>query len=394
MKILFVSTLYHPYRVGGAEKIAQIVVEAIRDAGHEPVVIATSPKAGIATGEVNGVKVYYVGLRNLYWPHAGDDGQSSVAKAVWHAVDRYNPLMARAVNDIIRTEKPAVVNTHNMTGFSTALWPVAKSHGLRIYHTLHDYSLLCPRVTMLTSSGNCAKQCRICYFYTRPSQRYSALVDGVIGVSQFTLDRHLQAGYFPNAKVKTVIHNALSAPPNVPAPSKPTGDLRIGYVGRLAPSKGVENLLQAVSRLEQSNWRLVVAGRGKPEYEAYLKQHYGNNPNIEFLGFVDPHEAYRQIDVLVVPSLWEEPLGMVVLEAYYHGLPVIASRCGGLPEIIEPGRTGILYEPSDPHGLSTALNQLLEQSSLVQEMRPWILDKAKYFEIDRLKQQYLSMLTN
>ena len=125
--------------------------------------------------------------------------------------------------------------------------------------------------------------------------------------------------------------------------------LRIGFVGRLAPTKGLESLIDALLGLGRRDWTLAIAGRGEQHYEAALKRRY-ESAQVRFLGFVDPGELYAGIDVLAVPSLWEEPLATVILEAYSYGVPVLAARRGGLPELVEHEKTGLVYEPETEPG--------------------------------------------
>jgi glycosyltransferase involved in cell wall biosynthesis len=390
MKPLFISSLYHPNQVGGAEKVVRIVAEGMLLHGHSSVVITTQQGSANRIAHVDGVKVYYIGLKNLYWPYTRKE-KPALARAFWHGVDRYNPLMARAVARVIDTEKPDVVNTHNLTGFSCAVWSVVKARRLPLVHTLHDYSLMCPRTSMFRAGQNCQGQCAACALYTAPSKRLSAKVDHVIGVSRFALERHLACGYFPNARQARVIHNAVPGGPAFEPPPEYTGrPLRLGYVGQLIPTKGIGELVRQMKAWDSSQCQLVVAGKGAAAYETMLRDEAPRN--VRFLGFVDPDEVYRAIDVLVVPALWEEPLGMTVLEAYLHGIPVIVSRRGGLPETVDEGRTGIVYEPLEPDGLRQAIDVFLRDRLLVRTMRPLVLEKVRDFLQDRLQANYLDAM--
>jgi glycosyltransferase involved in cell wall biosynthesis len=116
--------------------------------------------------------------------------------------------------------------------------------------------------------------------------------------------------------------------------------------------------------------------------------------NVRFLGFVNPDEVYRNVDVVVVPSLWEEPLGMIVPEAYMHGVPVIVSRRGGLPEMVEEGRTGLTYEPLEPGALLEAINVFLRDRRVLCDMRLAALKKADQFLQGRMQAQYLDLMAD
>src|SRR6185369_6425608 len=113
---------------------------------------------------------------------------------------------------------------------------------------------------------------------------------------------------------------------------------------------------------------------------------------VRFLGFVDPDEVYRSIDLLVVPSLWEEPLGMIVPEAFMHGVPAVVAGRGGLTEMVEEGRTGIVYEPLEPLGLRQAVDVFLRDRRILDQMRPLVLERAKYFLQGRMQAEYLDLM--
>ena len=392
MKLLFISALYHPNQVGGAEKVARILAESMLQQGHQPVVVTTHAGPGDRISHVNGVKVYYIGLKNLYWPHSHKE-RPAIAKAFWHGIDRYNPLMARAVARVLDTEKPDVVHTHSLMGFSCAVWDAVKSRRLPLIHTLHDYSLLCPKTSMFRDGRNCQGQCTACALYTAPGKRLSEKVDHVVGVSRFTLERHLTSGYFPKARQARVIHNGL---PGVPGselrPEHKGRPLQLGYVGQLTPTKGIRELVGQMSAWQSGQCELVVAGKGAAAFENMLSAEAPSN--VRFLGFVNPDEVYRTIDLLVVPSLWEEPLATTVLEAYMHGVPVIVSRRGGFPEMVEQGRTGLVYEPLEPGALRQAITVFLRDRLVLHEMRLAALEKAKHFLQARMQAQYLDLMAH
>jgi glycosyltransferase involved in cell wall biosynthesis len=388
MKIMFFSALYAPRMHGGAEKIVQILAEQMQAAGHTAVVVTTSPEHGTTVGHVNGVKVYYIGIRNLYWPYDGKK-RASVARLLWHMIDRNNWLMMRAVRRVMEAERPTIVNSHSLTGLSTAVWRLASRLRVPVVHTLHDYSLLCPKASMYNRQENCARQCRACKAITLPGRAASGLVGHVIGVSAFTLERHLGAGYFRDA-THEVIYNGIpmqSSHLATPVPDVAGRPLRMGFVGRLAPTKGLESLIDTLLALGRRDWTLAIAGRGEKQYEAALKRRYESS-QVRFLGFVDPGELYAGIDLLAVPSLWEEPLATVILEAYSYGVPVLTARRGGLPELVEHERTGLVYAPETPGSLAGAVARLLDHPALLPPMRLAARQRAKLYQTDRFKTEY------
>ncbi|MCX6164049.1 MAG: glycosyltransferase, partial [Ignavibacteriae bacterium] len=145
MKILFVNKLYYPNQVGGAENVVRSLAAGLAVDNIETVVAATAGRSSV--DQVDGVEVYRVGMKNLFWPF--DKRQrSSFWKPWWHLIDIYNPFMARVVGKIIDRERPDLVHTHLLQGFSVAIWKAVKKRGLPLVQTLHDYYLLCPNINM------------------------------------------------------------------------------------------------------------------------------------------------------------------------------------------------------------------------------------------------------
>lgn len=386
MKILHVNSLYHPIAVGGAERSLQGLAEAQLARNHSIIVVALIPGES-HLGEVNGVKVYYVGLRNLYWPF-GNYHASPVRKAIWHALDSFNPMMSGAFDGILTAEKPEVVHTHNLTGFSASVWRAASRQNRPIVHTVHDYSLLCPKSTMFSNGKNCPRQHWTCRAYSIPRMTLSHRLDAVTAISQFILDRHTAAAVFASVPIKRVIHNFQ---PDVmagdPPPKKAGKAFTFGFIGQLAPAKGLELLLSAFSELPDASLELVIAGKGEPGYEKRLRT-LAEGKNVRFIGVARPEDFYPSIDALVVPSLWHEPFGRVIVEAYSYGVPVLASERGGIPEIVDHLRTGILFDPDNPATLLLALQQVSTDRSFAANLARNALSKAKEFLPNTVCKQY------
>lgn len=383
MKILHINSLYHPNLVGGAERNVRFLAEAQAQRGHALVVVTLSPNPGVVTDTVDGVKVYSVGLQNLYWPFR-KESPSVFAKSLWHAIDSYNWRMAQSVARIYQHEKPDLVHTHNLTGFSRAVWKWPLQHRLPVVHSAHDYSLLCPKTTMFSGGENCRQQHLICKGFSYFGSHFSQNVHAVTAVSRFTLDRHVAAGLFTSVPVKKVIHScrSLRTGRTINLDSGRSGALRVGFIGQLTPAKGVELLLEVASQLPEQNYGWHIAGRGHLDYENHLKSRF-NRPNIQFLGFIEPDAFFAQIDLLVVPSLWHDPGPGVIIEAYDSGLPVVASRRGGISEMVEDRQTGLLFEPGRPEELKANLERFDKDRQLLEEMRARCRQKATEFSAER-----------
>ena len=164
-----------------------------------------------------------------------------------------------------------------------------------------------------------------------------------------------------------VIENGVDAPELLPVRDwRPNGQLRLLYIGRLDPKKGIDNLLEALAGMRDRSMRLRICGGGSPEYAAYLGnicRQLGLETTVTFVGIVEGAakiEEFLSADVCIVPSHTEN-FGMVVAEALAHGTPVIASR--GTPwSAIETHGAG-LWVPNDPKELAGAISRI-RQSDL------------------------------
>jgi glycosyltransferase involved in cell wall biosynthesis len=140
--------------------------------------------------------------------------------------------------------------------------------------------------------------------------------------------------------------------------------LKVGYVGTLVWHKGAHVLLEAVRALDAGAYELKIFGNPDvfPDYMAELRALAAGLP-VHFMGRFDREriaEVYRQIDVLVVPSLWLENSPLVIHEAFMAGVPIVGARIGGIAGLVEDGGTGLLYDPASAVELAAALRRLIE----------------------------------
>src|SRR5690606_27119957 len=140
------------------------------------------------------------------------------------------------------------------------------------------------------------------------------------------------------------------------------GRVKFLYMGRIEKTKGVQPLLETFRQVPEAE--LTLAGTIHDE-NIQQQLDRGQFPsNIQFVGYVDPDEEIPKHDVLIVPSLWNEPFGRVVIEAYAHGKPVIGSNRGGITELIKDGLTGFLFEPADPNSLHAIVLDILDNPNM------------------------------
>ncbi|WP_188311831.1 glycosyltransferase family 4 protein [Salinarimonas soli] len=354
MRILIANS-GHPATIkGGAEAAALDLAHGLSERGHGVSLVVHHPGRGHETWDDGGVRVHALPNRNLYF---GFDGRPHAAPArlAWHALDGANPFMAAAFGRILDAERPDIVNTHALPGLSQLVWREARRRGLPVVHYLHEYGTMCPRGSGFRDGRLCERPCTPCAWLTRPRKALSRLVDTVVGVSRFTLDRHLAWGFFPHARTE-VLPNLFRDFHRPAGPRRGAAELRLGYFGRLIHDKGVSLLIEAVRRLPPQGWTLDIGGTGDPAFVDALKA--AAPANVRFLGWTRAADFFPCIDLLIVPSIWPDPQPRGVFESYMHGVPVAGARSGGIPEQIDEGRTGWLFDPT-PESLAALLSARL-----------------------------------
>lgn len=175
-----------------------------------------------------------------------------------------------------------------------------------------------------------------------------------------------------------VVLNGVDTKQFIPAPDVPGKPLRVGYVGRIVPEKGVHVLVEAVRKLDGREMEVSIVGSSgfsvndpKTSYEESLRAANSQiRRPIKFLPF-QPRDLlpsiYAELDVLVVPSVWDEPFGLTVLEGLASGLVVVASRTGGIPEVA--GGAALLFQRGNSEELAGILESLATSGSTVASMK-------------------------
>lgn len=359
MRILLANTLFPPIVKGGAERSVAFLAKSLASRGHDVAVLTMSPNEHETKTVEEGATVFRLPMKAPYWPF-GDEKASSVHKAWFHLVDNFNPSMAASARKAIADFKPDVLHTNIMTVMTPALWREARKAGVPVLHNLRDYWVMCTRSGFFPGDKECNRACIECRVLTAPRRQLTGLVDGVVAVSQYTLDTHINAGLFPNTRLRKAILSARGESIEKKAERAGNDGLTLGFLGRIKPSKGVHILIEALSRVPAHiPVKLVVAGDGGEDYLESLKQ-MSSEGRVEFWGWRKPEEVYSAIDIVAIPSLYPEPLPRTAIEAYNARLPVLAARTGGTPEVVEEGRNGWTYDAYNVTELARLISMLGE----------------------------------
>ena len=262
------------------------------------------------------------------------------------------------------------MHTHECQGLSAAVFTAISSLGLPHVHTAHDLNLLCARTSMTRDFEYCGGGCAFCQVQRvvrgRAVRRH---LTEFIAVSDFILRHHLEAGVATVGHAQVVRLGSAAETRRRRRPND--GQIHVGFIGALEPHKGVETLLRAFEGA-QEGWQLTVAGGGRQE--SLVAAAADRQPQIRFRGYITGEEKeqfFDDIDVLVIPSEWEEPAALVGTEAAARGIPTIVSDRGGIPELPEATvfpardaaalRAAIADFAADPDRLGTTSDRLLER---------------------------------
>lgn len=289
----------------------------------------------------------------------------------------YNPAMGHAFRRFLDEVKPRLLHAHNIYGaLTSAVLDTARTCGLPLVLTAHDYKLVCPSYLALDHGRTCTA-CRGGRFYHcllkrchKSSLPASALYTAeayvaawgrkydvarrIICPSRFMCQMLLDNGFAPERVVH--VPNFVATGSIQPAIGKGAYAL---YAGRLSHEKGLPTLLRAMEGLDVP-LRIVGDGPLRAGLEEQAARS-GLRDRVTFTGYRtgdDLAREYRNAAFVVVPSEWYENAPISVLEGFAYGKPVLGARIGGIPELIQPGKTGLLFSSGDIEALHRAMASL------------------------------------
>lgn len=336
-----VSKLWPPRAVGGAERYAANLADHLEADGHEVGVVTFGVEADrvVATVPTRGVDP------ERWW------AASAFVRRRSHLVDLWNPDARRELRRAVTSFRPDVVHSHAVGGMSVA---ALLADAPRV-HTVHDHWLLCWRGYPMRDGRVCERTCAACVPYARSRHLLLRRHPPVfVAPSEAVRQAHADKGW-DTSRWHVVPHPVEATPPASRAPRAPDSPVRVGFIGQVTHEKGVDLLLDAVPELGVPA-RLVVAGSGA------LDDVVRRRAGVKHLGVVggESKEAFfADIDVLVVPSRVPDIAGLVVDEATVRGVPVVASRRGGIPEYVPASCQALLFDPDEPGALVASLRRFL-----------------------------------
>ena len=408
MRILVISNYYPPVEVGGWDQLTQDVALQLKERGHDVFILTSRHRSTeISQPEPHIARILYLESPDHihYHPHY------ILLRAWW---ERQNQ---RWLAQTVRTFKPDLIFINGMWNLPVSLamaaekllpkrvvyymastWP-AELDAHRAYWTSATSRSWQPIKQVVKKLA-----CNML-----PSQRRNQLLfEHVLCVSAYIRDYLVEQAGIPHEQTK-VVYNGVDLQAftmrNL-AENHPT--VRLLYAGRLVPDKGVHTVIAALGELLHLQTRipvtLTILGSGAPDYEEHLRTlvaSFNLEKIVEFRGQV-PREVVPDIlvnhDVLVLPSIWQEPLARMTQEAMACGVVVIGTTTGGTPEILHDYENGLTFTAGDASMLADKIRTVVDRELRIRLACAARHTVEKHFDfvhmVDKIESYFLTMLAH
>lgn len=386
MKVVFANKYF--YLKGGAERYCFDLRALLERHGHEVVPFAMQDKRNLATPW----KKYFVSAVGTDRVRLSPSGLRTAGRMLYSFEAR------KKFGRLLDAAKPRLVHVHNIYHqISPSILPEAKKRGLPVVMTAHDYKLIAPNYSLFHDGAICER--------TKPDRFWEAVKHRCIkrsviasALSAFEMALHRRLGLYrdnvdriiaPSRFVQALLveygvaeSKIVHVPHFIDASDwTPAYDGSYAlYVGRLSEEKGVDVLIRAAAKRKKIPVRIVGTGPDEARLKA-LAAHLGAK-NVEFAGFragEDLRREYAGARFVVIPSVWYEVFGLIALEAYAAGKPVVATQIGGLAELVRDGETGLTASVGDAADLAEKMAALWDTPPLCADMgrvaRAWVQDE-------------------
>lgn len=374
MKILNINKFY--YRKGGSETYYFGLSNLLRENGQEVIPFSMKDENNY-NSKYNKYFVENVSYKNMSSKEKIKNGMKLI----------YSFEAKNKVKEIIRDTTPDIAHLHIFQHqISPSIIKEIKKNSIPIVNTIHDLKIICPNYKMF-NNGDICEDCKGNKFYNcfknrciKDSISNSLLntieaythrilksydyVDKFICPSEFFKNKFIEFG-IPKEKI---IHIPNFIDISKFEPNYDSEDYFI-YLGRLSEEKGIKTLITSMKQVNKS--KLIIIGNGPLDKELKNIVKNENIKNIEFTGFKSGNELeslIRKCKFMIIPSEWYENAPMSIIECMAYGKPVIGSNIGGIPELIENGRSGLTFKCKDSNDLANKINTLLDDKEIIINM--------------------------
>lgn len=407
MNIVLSTNRFFPYSTGGVEVLALGLAQAYQAWGHQVSILCAEPDFALGQDQVSLCEESVAGIPvDRVWLNP-----QGHARAEW---TRYNVTLLPLLEHVLAKRRVDVLHVLTFGYLSAAILDAAASLDANMFYTACGYELTCSLIELVQPDGTVCDgraslhRCLACRrprtpqsemvyhtvrwlpapllsevvalwnrYVERPitlfemvellQQRHHimrsaiARLDRIVTPSRWSREVLVRNGVAPD-KITVVPHGVQPEVIGSGCKTPSAGTLRFGYIGRITPVKGVDRLIRAFRRLpSQCKATLVIYGAVSEHDRDYFRACQAlakENANIRFGGPLERTQiaqAFTHIDVLVVPSVWHEVLGIVIQEALANKTPVIAADIGGIPDLVQHNVNGWLYPAFEEQALGETM---------------------------------------
>ena len=374
MRVLLVGNHWTP-GPGGAETVLLLTARLLEEAEHEVAAYALDEQRTLPTPAAD--------LLPRWRKQEARTGLGEAVAGLW------SRQAARGLTELVRRWRPDVAHVHHVyEGLTLSVLDALRAERVPVVMTLHDYRPVCPNFRLWRDGHPCAecvggRYLQVVRHGCLEGSRWRSVAGAVeayaarwrgwyddvalfVAPSRY-LAQQVVAGGLPAEKVR-VLPNPIEVAHAEP-PDSGAGEVGVAFTGRLVEEKGVRVLLDAAALLPAGvGVRLLGSGRLAEEVTERVTR---ERLPVHLLGPGTPGDAaslLRRSQVAVLPSTWPENCPMSLLEAAALGVPVVASAVGGVPELVDDGRTGLLVPPGDAAALAAALGRLAHDPHLARRL--------------------------
>jgi glycosyltransferase involved in cell wall biosynthesis len=416
MKVLIVTPHFPPHHIGGVEIYTKRLADFLSAKRDHAEVVCTEQidSKDTALHVVSDTEFGYP-VHRLYMNLSTE---SDPFRATYHS-----ETVRQWAGELLARTSPDVVHLHSGYLLGGAVLEAASRCNVPTVVTLHDFWFICARTTLLHPTGklctgpDSSAKCAWCLATEKRRYRFPEVWTGgrigpvvvrmlehpsaatasgwsnaiaaiterrenllaaldkvglVLAPSRFLRDLMVQAGI--SADRIEISRFGIDAPAAFRDEPFSRSTIHVGYLGQLAPHKGVHVLIEALKDLPEVPLDVHIYGDPRPhhKYVSGLQRNARKDPRIAFHGTYQHEQVYEilsRLDAIVVPSLWYENSPLVIQEAQAAHVPVIASRLGGMRELVTDETDGLLFEPGDARGLARQLRRLLDDPILLKQLQ-------------------------
>jgi glycosyltransferase involved in cell wall biosynthesis len=381
MKIALINSLYKPYKRGGAEVVFSNVVKELKKDGHDVFVITISAKpekTKYFVSEMDDVRIYRFYPWNIF-SFVDINSQPFWKRVIWHLIDMFNLHSYIQVRKILKSENPDLALTHNLKGLGYLTLKAIRSLKIKNIHTLHDVQLVNP-------SGLIIKDQQAQWWWVIFAQITKYLFNSpevVVSPSKWLLDFYKNYGFFKNSR-EVVLPNPIILEPADYKKAFTETTINYLFLGQIEVHKGILLLLDVFEDFAKSHdCKLYVVGGGR--LTKILEAKYAGKKWVEFVGYVPANllsqQVFKKIHYTIIPSFCCENSPSVIYDSFNCGTPVIASAIGGIPELVQEGVNGYLFEAGNKISLLNKLNFSWQNMAKFTQMSENAKIRAKEFDI-------------